>query len=1039
MNYILPVTLDLYKTNPTINAKQNDAGSRYILATITANGVAQSVPETATVSLKVEKADGTRTLTAGTVTDGKILVELTNQTLAAAGTATCELQIIESEPTSLLKTLRFFLNIETEVYSDTVAESTDEFTALTEALAEVNDFKNTKEDKSNKVTSIDSESTDTQYPSAKLVYDQLALKEPNLPVTPSIPAEKFLNGNKAWATPAHNKITDLNTDANYQHITTTQVNKLTNIEENAEVNIIETISIDNVNVAPTDRNINLVLATAENDGMMSSEYAGKLDSIAENANNYVHPNHTGDVTSDGDGATTIANDAVTNAKLSNVPAMTLKGNNTGATADPVDLSVEDTKAMLDIDDLESQVSSLAQGSPAGVYATVTDLENAYSTGDTSIYLVTADGNWYYWNGTAWTAGGLYQSPLTDSPANTIKGNNTGATAPVKDLTVAQTKAMLDIDDLETQLAETTQQINNLDTEKANKSVLIASLSINDDLNNLNVNESCTWGSNDSVLNAPDNEVAGFVYCYGQYQKYQICIGYISRLMYYRVYNVTLSAWSSWITLVTISDIANVLTNSDIVQTLGTNTDKIVSQNGLNKIFNEIIKSVFNHIYVTDIPSVIKEANCYANALQEPISVGLVPYESYDSYWFYANKNLEIYFDNNDISNLSYVSICVGATPSGTWDTEPTRFMRCSNSARYRKSDNNLPTIDDKLSVTDGSIIVITVPVNQDCKIYINNATVIADTLGLDLKQTSGTDTTRAMSQKATTDLVNEKIAKKCIVKYETGTFENATERLLIYTPTTSGYIRYNMNHYEKAEINADSWGIYGAYAVDSNLENAIALTTPGEWECALHLEGRPDFSGGITHGDEIYSNLYIFVDGKLTQLNEITTISFDELRIVEDSTLYDPNDNVSEIASHGREYIFSIEELKLNQNVTWKVAESLTSCYMAMFPPAKTITNAVYTNLDFIPYNIPVPFVGKTESNVTKSNIYSSESGFFAEFEITKYPTGLPGGDKWLLTDNGGGDYNKMYYIICNSGASSVGEQWNTTTHYKLTKSEVSV
>ena len=36
---------------------------------------------------------------------------------------------------------------------------------------------------------------------------------------------------------------------------------------------------------------------------------------ATNANNYSHPNHTGDVTSSGDGATTIATGAVTNAKL----------------------------------------------------------------------------------------------------------------------------------------------------------------------------------------------------------------------------------------------------------------------------------------------------------------------------------------------------------------------------------------------------------------------------------------------------------------------------------------------------------------------------------------------------------------------------------------------------------------------------------------------------------------------------------------------------------------------------------------------------
>ena len=35
-----------------------------------------------------------------------------------------------------------------------------------------------KEDKSNKVTSISASSTDTQYPSAKLLYDQLATKAP---------------------------------------------------------------------------------------------------------------------------------------------------------------------------------------------------------------------------------------------------------------------------------------------------------------------------------------------------------------------------------------------------------------------------------------------------------------------------------------------------------------------------------------------------------------------------------------------------------------------------------------------------------------------------------------------------------------------------------------------------------------------------------------------------------------------------------------------------------------------------------------------
>jgi hypothetical protein len=56
----------------------------------------------------------------------------------------------------------------------------------------------------------------------------------------------------------------------------------------------------------------------------------------------------------------------------------------------------------------NSISSLGSGSPKGVYATLSALQTAFPTGTTGIYLVTADGNWYYWNGSAWTAGGVYQ-------------------------------------------------------------------------------------------------------------------------------------------------------------------------------------------------------------------------------------------------------------------------------------------------------------------------------------------------------------------------------------------------------------------------------------------------------------------------------------------------------------------------------------------------------------------------------------------------------------------------------------------------------
>lgn len=73
--------------------------------------------------------------------------------------------------------------------------------------------------------------------------------------------------------------------------------------------------------------------------------------VADGANNYSHPNHTGDVTSSGDGATTIANDAVTNAKAADMAQATLKGRASGAgTGDPTDLSAAQVRTILNVAD-----------------------------------------------------------------------------------------------------------------------------------------------------------------------------------------------------------------------------------------------------------------------------------------------------------------------------------------------------------------------------------------------------------------------------------------------------------------------------------------------------------------------------------------------------------------------------------------------------------------------------------------------------------------------------------------------------------------
>jgi hypothetical protein len=63
-----------------------------------------------------------------------------------------------------------------------------------------------------------------------------------------------------------------------------------------------------------------------------------LINVADGANNYVHPNHTGDVTSTGDGATVIANNAVTNAKFRQSAANSVVGRAMDSTGNVADIS-----------------------------------------------------------------------------------------------------------------------------------------------------------------------------------------------------------------------------------------------------------------------------------------------------------------------------------------------------------------------------------------------------------------------------------------------------------------------------------------------------------------------------------------------------------------------------------------------------------------------------------------------------------------------------------------------------------------------------
>lgn len=89
--------------------------------------------------------------------------------------------------------------------------------------------------------------------------------------------------------------------------------------------------------------------------------------------------------------------------------------------------------------LDLKIDENLSGSPKGVYATLSELQAAYPNGADGIYVVSADGKWYFWNGTKWNAGGIYQglqvpehSVGYDELTPAVSGINTFTTVPIRE-------------------------------------------------------------------------------------------------------------------------------------------------------------------------------------------------------------------------------------------------------------------------------------------------------------------------------------------------------------------------------------------------------------------------------------------------------------------------------------------------------------------------------------------------------------------------------------------------------------------------------
>ena len=281
---------------------------------------------------------------------------------------------------------------------------------------------------------------------------------------------------------------------------------------------------------------------------------------------------------------------------------------------------------------------------------------------------------------------------------------------------------------------------------------------------------------------------------------------------------------------------------------------------------------------------------------------------------------------------------------------------------------------------------------------------------------------------------NKTIEKRAYCQYDpTVDFERSVGGLRIFLPTAVGYINYNIVHSVHEGKNCDMWRLGKAFARDDELMNEYELTPKGaEWDMALRIEGRKDFIGGYAHGDEIFNSITVKVDGRAVEMESLVELTpFEKIVITVGSVGYDPDDSVTEAIKHFKEYVIDKKGIELNPRVEWLGEYSLVSCFMAMMPPLKTLTESFYTNVDETPKEAITNY--GTVLKATEAVVYGPSLRY--TMSIPRYPS-LPGGDRFSMTDNRGCAYNKMYFRVCHGNTVSKGDVWESTTKYSITNGE---
>lgn len=191
--------------------------------------------------------------------------------------------------------------------------------------------------------------------------------------------------------------------------------------------------------------------------------------------------------------------------------------------------------------------------------------------------------------------------------------------------------------------------------------------------------------------------------------------------------------------------------------------------------------------------------------------------------------------------------------------------------------------------------------------------------------------------------------------------------------------KYVITHEINASIRQDTWRVKSGYIKQGTA--IFPMWEGSDADGVVQIAGESDFIGGY-HGDEITTDVKLYIDGKQTDLASSDTGKFSDLRMYVTSNVFhcienDPSDTV--VFERNKIIAFSKNGLEISNHWTAKVTVNISTAYMGMFSCARNLINGYTTNADYL---LRDSTAGAPWSDLLKKTIFELNKGATAEYEI---------------------------------------------------------